>query len=52
MQQNSKPSYEFYSTKYDSIDTAIFVCLQIVQESLFMFLLQVKEKEEALESLE
>ena len=40
--------------KYDSIDTAIFVCLQMVQESLslFMFLLQVKEKEETLESLE
>jgi hypothetical protein len=40
--------------KYDSIDTAIFVCLQMVQESLslFMFLLQVKDKEEAEESLE
>jgi hypothetical protein len=40
--------------KSDSIDTEIFVCLQMVQESLslFMFLLQVKEKEEALESLE
>jgi len=38
--------------KYDSIDTAIFVCLQMVQESLslFMFLLQVKEKEESVES--
>ena len=37
--------------KYGSVDTAIFVCLQMVQESLslFMFLLQVKEKEEAAE---
>jgi len=37
--------------KNDNIDTAIFVCLQMVQESLslFMFLLQVKEKEEAAE---
>jgi len=44
----------FIQKKYDSIDTAIFVCLQMVQESLslFMFLLQVKEKEETLESLE
>jgi hypothetical protein len=33
--------------KYESADTAIFVCSQMVQESLslFMFLLQVKEKE-------
>jgi hypothetical protein len=37
--------------KSDSTDTAIFVYLQMVQESLslFMFLLQVKEKEEAVE---
>jgi hypothetical protein len=37
--------------KYYSIDTVIFVCLQMVQESLslFMFLLQVKEKEEVVE---
>jgi len=44
----------FVQKKYDSIDTAIFVCSQMVQESLslFMFLLQVKEKEETLESLE
>jgi hypothetical protein len=44
----------FIQTKYDGIDTAIFVCSQMVQQSLslFMFLLQVKEKEEALESLE
>jgi hypothetical protein len=40
--------------KYDNIDTEIFVCLQMVQESLslFMFLLQMKEKEETVESLE
>jgi hypothetical protein len=44
----------FMQTKYESIDTAIFVCSQMVQESLslFMFLLQVKEKEEDVESLE
>jgi hypothetical protein len=44
----------FVQKKYDSIDTAIFLCSQMVQESLslFMFLLQVKEKEETLESLE
>jgi hypothetical protein len=40
--------------QYDSTDTAIFVCSQMVQESLsfFMFLLQVKEKEETLENFE
>jgi hypothetical protein len=40
--------------KYDNIDTEIFVCLQMVQESLslFMFLLQIKEEEETVESLE
>jgi hypothetical protein len=40
--------------QYTSIDTAIFVCSQMVQESLslFMFLLQVKEKEEAVEIFE
>jgi hypothetical protein len=44
----------FVQKQYDSIDTAIFVCSQMVQESLslFMFLLQVKEKEETLEGLE
>ena len=44
----------FVQKKYDSIDTAIIVCSQMVQESLslFMFLLQVKEKEETLESIE
>jgi hypothetical protein len=44
----------FVQKQYGSIDTAIFVCSQMVQESLslFMFLLQVKEKEEAVESLE
>jgi len=44
----------FIQTKYDSIDTAIFVYSQMVQESLslFMFLLQVKEKDEAVVSLE
>jgi len=54
MQRSSKQSYEFLQTKYDNIDTAIFVCSQMVRESLslFMFLLQVTEKEEALERLE
>jgi hypothetical protein len=54
MQRSSKPPYKFLQTKYDNTDTTIFVCLQMVQESLslFMFLLQVKEKEEALERLE
>ena len=44
----------FIKKQYDSTDTAIFVCSQMVKESLslFMFLLQVKEKEEAMESLE
>jgi hypothetical protein len=44
----------FVQTKYASIDTAIFVRSQMVQESLslFMFLLQVKEKEETLQRLE
>jgi hypothetical protein len=44
----------FILKQYDSIDIAIFVCSQMVQESLslFMFLLQVKEKEEAEECLE
>jgi len=44
----------FIQTKYDSTDTAIFVCSQMMQESisLFMFLLQVKEKKETLENLE
>jgi hypothetical protein len=43
----------FIQTKYDGIDTAIFLYSQMVQESLslFMFLLQVKEKEGTLESL-
>jgi hypothetical protein len=38
----------------DKTGTAIFVCSQMVQESLslFMFLLQVKEKEEVFESFE
>ena len=41
----------FIQKKYNSIDTTIFVCSQMVQESLslFMFLLQVKDKEETLE---
>jgi len=54
MQRSSKQSYEFLQKKYENIDAAIFVCSQMVQESLslFMFLLQVKEKEEALERLE
>ena len=45
---------EFYTKEYDSTDTAMFVCSQMVQESLslFMFLLQVKDKEETLESHE
>jgi hypothetical protein len=40
--------------KYYSIFTGTFVCSQMVRESLslFMFLLQVKEKEEAVASLE
>jgi hypothetical protein len=44
----------FVQKAYDSTDTAIFVCSQMVQESLslFMFLLQVKEKEETFESVE
>jgi hypothetical protein len=39
--------------KHDDINTLIFVCLQMVRESLslFMFLLQVKEKEEDVEWL-
>jgi hypothetical protein len=43
---------KFIQKQYDSIDTAIFVYSQMVQESLslFMFLLQVKEKEESLDS--
>jgi hypothetical protein len=44
----------FLQKQYDRIDTAIFVCSQMVQESLslFMFLLQVKEKEENIENFE
>jgi hypothetical protein len=54
MQRKSNPSYEFCTKEYDSINATIFVFSQMVQESLslFMFLLQVKEKEETLESLE
>jgi hypothetical protein len=39
--------------KHDDINSTIFVCPQMVRESLslFMFLLQVKEKEEAVERL-
>jgi len=53
-QQYATESIQSYEKKYDIIDTAIFVCSQMVQESLslFMFLLQVKEKEETLQSLE
>lgn len=45
---------KFIQMKSDSTDTAVFVCFQMVRESLslFMFLLQVKEKEDTLESLE
>jgi hypothetical protein len=44
----------FIRKQYDSTETTIFVCSQMVQESLslFMFLLQVKEKEENVEILE
>jgi len=54
MQRNPYRRMNFAQKKYDSIDTGIFVCSQMVQESLslFMFLLQVKEKEDTLENLE
>jgi hypothetical protein len=40
--------------KHNDKNTLTFVCPQMVQESLslFMFLLQVKEKKEAVEGLE
>jgi hypothetical protein len=54
MQRNSKRHVNFMQMKQCSIVTGTFLCLQMVQESvsLFMFLLQVKEKEEAVDSLE
>ena len=54
MHPNSKPSFEFgMKIKHDDINSIIFVCPQMVRESLslFMFLLQVKEKEEAVEGV-
>jgi len=54
MQPNSKPSFGFgMKIKLVDINTMTFVCSQMVRESLslFMFLLQVKEKEEAVEEL-
>jgi hypothetical protein len=54
MQRNSKPSFGFgLKIKHDDINTLTFICPQMVRESLslFMFLLQVKEKEEAVEWL-
>jgi len=52
MQPNSKPSFGM-KIKHDVINSIIFVCPQMVRESLslFMFLLQVKEKEGAVEGL-
>jgi len=52
MQPNPKPSFGFGTKiKHYDINSEIFVCPQMVRESLslFMFLLQVKEKEEAVE---
>ena len=49
------PSTSFLDVLFlhDDINSIIFVCPQMVRESLslFMFLLQVKEKEEAVEGL-
>jgi len=54
MQPNPKLSFGFGTKiKHNDINSEIFVCPQMVRESLslFMFLLQVKEKEEAVEGL-
>jgi hypothetical protein len=54
MHPNPKPSFGIgMKMKHDNINSILLLCPQMVRESLslFMFLLQVKEKEEAVEGL-